>query len=149
MFADSFVIRYKVKFCDCYAFVCLKYKGKFCESYTAEMWLLHQIFICLNNWKLYSAIFEYKVKFLNKKLCSKNCGWLKETFWQYVTIHGLDKYNTMFQNVKRVLHQNKAHTKISLGWQFCRSISYTFNLSFLLIFLLSFFVNLRIALSQQ
>ena len=21
-----------------------------------------------------------------------NCGWLKETFWQYVTIHGLDKY---------------------------------------------------------
>ena len=29
-----------------------------------------------------------------------NCGWLKETFWQYVTIHGLDKYNTMFQNVK-------------------------------------------------
>ena len=19
-----------------------------------------------------------------------NCGWLKETFWQYVTIHGLD-----------------------------------------------------------
>ena len=22
-----------------------------------------------------------------------NCGWLKETFWQYVTIHGLDKYN--------------------------------------------------------
>ena len=42
-----------------------------------------------------------------------NCGWLKETFWQYVTIHGLDKYNTMFQNAKRVLHQNKAHTKIS------------------------------------
>ena len=42
-----------------------------------------------------------------------NCGLLKETFWQYVTIHGLDKYNTMFQNVKRVLHQNKAHTKIS------------------------------------
>ena len=22
-----------------------------------------------------------------------NCGWLKETFWQYVTIDGLDKYN--------------------------------------------------------
>ena len=34
--------------------------------------------------------------------------------------------NTMFQNVKRVLHQNKAHTKISSGLQFCRSISYTF-----------------------
>ena len=29
-----------------------------------------------------------------------NCSWLKGTFWQYVTIHGLDKYNTMFQNVK-------------------------------------------------
>ena len=43
-----------------------------------------------------------------------NCGWLKETFWQYdVIIQGLDKYNTMFQNVKRVFHQNKAHTKIS------------------------------------
>ena len=122
MFSDSFVIKYKVKFCGL-LHVCLKYKGKFCNSYTAEihlleilrqiLWLLHQRFICLNVWKLYSAIFDYKVKFLNKKLCSMNCGWLKETFWQYVTIHGLDKYNTMFQNVKRVLHQNKAHTKIS------------------------------------
>ena len=44
-------------------------------------------------------------------MCSINCGWVRETFWQYVTIHGLDKYNTMFQNVKRVLHQNKVHTK--------------------------------------
>ena len=44
-----------------------------------------------------------------------------------VTLHGLDKYNTMFQNVKRVLHQNKTHTKISSGLQFCRLISYTFN----------------------
>ena len=42
-----------------------------------------------------------------------NCGWHKETFWHYVTIYGLDKYNTVFQNMKRVLHQNKAHTKIS------------------------------------
>ena len=49
---------------------------------------------------------------LSKKLCSSNCGWLKETLWQYVTILGLDKYN-MFQNVKKVVHQNKAHTKIS------------------------------------
>ena len=32
----------------------------------------------------------------------------------------------MFQNMKRVLHQNKAHTKISYGLQFCRLISYTF-----------------------
>ena len=97
MFSDSFVIKYKFRFCDCYTFVCLKYKGKFCDSYTAEvhllkilrkiLWLLHQRFICLNVWKLYSAIFDYKVKFLNKKLCSmNNCGWLKETFWQYVTI---------------------------------------------------------------
>ena len=60
---------------------CLKYKGKFCDSYTAKMWLLRQRFICLNVWKLYSAIFYYKVKFLNKKLCSMNWGWLKEIFW--------------------------------------------------------------------
>ena len=26
-------------------------------------------------------------------LITKLSGWLKETFWQYVTIHGLDKYN--------------------------------------------------------
>ena len=92
-------------------------------SYTAEihlfeilrqiLWLLYQRYISLNVWKLYSAIFDYKVKFLNKKLCSLNCCRLKEAFWQYVTIHGLDEYNTMFQNAKRVLHQNKAQTKIS------------------------------------
>ena len=124
MFSESFVIKYKFKFCDCYTFLCLKFKGKFCDVYTEEihlleilrqiLWLLHQRFICLNVWKLYSAIFDYKVKSLNKKLCFMNYGWLKETFWQYdVTIHGLDKYNTVFQNVKRVLHQNKARTKIS------------------------------------
>ena len=28
-------------------------------------------------------------------------------------IYGLDKYHTKFQNVKRVLNKNKAHTKIS------------------------------------
>ena len=40
-------------------------------------------------------------------MCSLNCCWFKETFQQYVTIPGLD--NTMFQNnVKKVLHQNKA-----------------------------------------
>ena len=74
-----------------------------------------QRFICLNVWKLYSAIFDFKVKFLNKTFCSVNCGWLKETFWQYVNdyIYGLDKYHTKFQNLKRVLHKNKAHTKIS------------------------------------
>ena len=32
----------------------------------------------------------------------------------------------MFQNVKTVLHQNKAHTKISSGLQVWRSISHTF-----------------------
>ena len=42
-----------------------------------------------------------------------NCGWLKETFWQYITVHGLDKYNIMFQNVKKVHHQNELQTKIS------------------------------------
>ena len=123
MFSDSFVIKYKVKLCDCYTFVYLKYKGKFCDSYTTEMCLLPQRFLCLNVLKLYSAIFDYKVRFLNKKMGSINCGWVRETFWQYVTIHGLDKYNTMFQNVKRVLHQNKVHTKISYGLQFCRLIS--------------------------
>ena len=42
-----------------------------------------------------------------------NCDRLKETFWQYVTINGLDLY-TMFQNnVKKGFHQNKAHIKIS------------------------------------
>ena len=84
-------------------FICLKYEGKFCDCYTRDSSVQ----------KLYSAMFDYKVKFLNKKLSSVNCGWLKEIFWQYGTIHGLDKYNTMFQNVKRVLHQNKTHTKIS------------------------------------
>ena len=44
--------------------------------------------------------------------------------WLYSWV--IDKYNTMFQNVKRVFHQNKAHTKISQGLQFFRSISYTF-----------------------
>ena len=30
-----------------------------------------------------------------------------------VTIHGLDKYNIMFQNVERFLRQKIPHTKIS------------------------------------
>ena len=72
--------------------------------------LVIHLFECL---KVVYAIFDYKVKFLNKKLCSMNCGWIKEIFWQYVTIHGLDKHKSMFQNMKRILHQNKAHTKIS------------------------------------
>ena len=96
MLSDSSVIKYKVKFLDCYKFVCLKYKDKFCDSYTAEihlfeilrqiLWLLHQRFICLNVWKLCSAIFDYKVKFLNKKLCSMNLvGWkkLSGNMWLY------------------------------------------------------------------
>ena len=71
-------------------------REKFCDSYTAEfhmlqivrqiLWLSHQRLICLNVWKFHSAIFDYKVKFLNKKICSINCGCLKETLWQYVTI---------------------------------------------------------------
>ena len=145
-FSDSFVIKYKVKFCDCYTFVCLKNKDEFCDSYTAEMWLLHQRFICFNVWKLYSAIFHYKVKFLNKKLFSLNCGWLKETFWQYVTIHELDKYNVLkceespFIRINLIL---KFHKDCNFAGQFL------IHLFFLLIFLLSFLVNLRIALYQQ
>ena len=50
------------------------------------LWLIHCRDVKVNVWKLYSVIFDYKVKFLNKKMCSINCGWLKETFWQYVTI---------------------------------------------------------------
>ena len=53
-------------------------------------------------------------------MCSIICGWLKETFWQYVTIfmgyntiQCYDKYNAMSRNVKKALHQTKAHTKIS------------------------------------
>ena len=41
-----------------------------------------------------------------------NCGWLKETFWQYVAINGLDECNVK-DNAKRIYHQNKAHSKIS------------------------------------
>ena len=44
--------------------------------------------------------------------------------WLYSRV--VDKYNTMFQNVKRACHQNKVHTKISQGLHFCREISYTF-----------------------
>ena len=122
MFSDSFVIKYKVKFCDCCrTFASLKYKGKFCHSYTTLvhlleilrqiLWLLHHRFICLNVLKLHSAIFDCKVKSLNKncvlwivigsKKLSGNMMWL------------FIKYNILFQNVKRVFHQNNAHTKIS------------------------------------
>ena len=85
------------------------------------LWLIHCRDVKVNVWKLYSVIFDYKVKFLNKKLLYKFLA-----ICSY--IHGLyiHKYNTMFQNVKRVFYQNKAHTKISSGLQFCRSISYTF-----------------------
>ena len=148
---------YKVKFCDCYTFVCLKYKGKFCDSYTAEiylleilrqiLWLLHQRFICLNVWKFYSAIFDYKVKFLNKKLWSMNCGWLKEMFWQYV-IHGLDKYN--LYNVSKC-EESFIRIKFILKFQkHCNFAgSFLIHLFSQLTFLLSFLANLRIALYQQ
>ena len=137
MFSDSFVIEYKFKFCDCYTFVCLKYKGEFCDSYTAEihlleilrqiLWLLHQRFICL---KFESCILPFLITKLN--FWTKNFVlWivvgskkLSGNMWLYSWV--IDKYNTMFQNVKRVLHQNKTHTKISQGLQFCRLISYTF-----------------------
>ena len=61
-------------------------------------------------------------------------------------IHGLDKYNTMFQNVKRVLLKLilKFHKDCNFAGQ---SLIYTFI--FPVIFLLLFLVNLRIALYQQ
>ena len=52
-----------------------------------------------------------------------SCGWLRETFLQYLAIHGLDKFNTVLQNVTGVLHQNKPHIKILLGLQFGRPVS--------------------------
>ena len=74
MFSESFVIKYKVKICDCYTFVCLKYKGKFCDSYTAEnhlvkilrqnLWLLHQSrdsFV----WMFESCILPFLISKLN------------------------------------------------------------------------------------
>ena len=56
------------------------------------LWLLHQRFICL----IWSCILPYLIKMLNflyKVLCSINCVSLKSTFWQYLIIPGLDKYN--------------------------------------------------------
>ena len=98
---------------------------------------------------MYSAIFDYKVKFLNKIMCFINCDWLKETLWQYVTIfmdYRSIQYNV--SNVKRVLHQNnklilKFHRDCSFaGW-------FHMHLFFLLIFLLLFLINLRIAWYQK
>ena len=67
-------------------FICLKYWGKFCDCYTRDSFV----------WRLCSAIFEYKVKFLNKKLCSKNCSWLKETYFtvniEFVTSNQIPTY---------------------------------------------------------
>ena len=68
-----------------------------------------------------------------------NCGWPKEA-WQYVTIHGIDKYNTMFQSAKKVLHQNKPHSDHNAHNFIMIAIFQagflTFKLFFLLIFLL-------------
>ena len=158
MFSESFVIKYKVKMCGCYTFVCLKYKGKFCDLYTAEfhmleivrqiLWLLHQRFISLNVWKLYSAIFDYKVKFLNKIMCSINCGWLKESYDNMLLYSWvIDKYNTMFQMWR------ESFIRIKLILKFHRDCNFAgrflIHLFFLRIFLLSFLVNLRIALYQK
>ena len=100
MSSASFIIKNKVKFCDCYKFVCLfEIQGQILWLIHCRDWFIWNTkansvtvtpkFICLNVWKLCSAIcqlYSYKVKFLNKKLCSMNCGWLKETFWQYMTL---------------------------------------------------------------
>ena len=56
-------------------------------------------------------------------------GWKKLSGNMQLTIRELDNtIATMFQTVKRVLHQNTPHTKISQGLQFCRSVSYTLKL---------------------
>ena len=123
MFSDSFVIKYKVRFCDCYTFVCLKYKAKFCDSLhcrdsfaqntkansvtvTSEIHLLECLKVAFCHLWLQSLIFEQKIVLVgSEKLSGNICNY----------IHGLDKCNTVFQNVKTVplIRINKAHTKIS------------------------------------
>ena len=56
------------------------------------LWLLHQRFICLI-WSCILPSLVKKLNFLYKILCSINCVSLKSTFWQYLIIPGLDKYN--------------------------------------------------------
>ena len=84
--------------------ICTYSEGKFCASYTADIHLFEierQIL-----WLFEIHLFEFEVVFchlntklnlLNKILCFMNCSWLQETFWQYVTVNKLDKYNVSKQ----------------------------------------------------
>ena len=98
-------------------------------------------------WLLEIQLFEFKVvSCLKLNLLNKNC-----VLWIVVGSKKLSGniylfmgyINTMFQNnMKRVVHQNKAHTKFSQGLQFCRPVYLIYF--YLLIFLLSLLVKLRI-----
>ena len=82
-----------------------------------------------------------KLNFWTKN-CSMNCGWLKETFWQLCDyIHGLDKYN-----IHSVLKCEESLIRIKLTLKFHKGCNFAgrflVHLFFLLIFLLSFLVNL-------
>ena len=86
------------------------------------------------NLKLYSANFDYKVKFSEKKICVPwtALGSKKLSVNINITVLGLiNKYNVS----KCELHQIKA-------LQICRPVSKHFISFFLLIFLLYFLLNL-------
>ena len=134
----------------------MKYKGKFCGLYTAEIQLFEiqrQTLtvtpeIHLFEFKVILPSLITKLNFLNKKkMCSMNYGWLKETFWQYVTIHGLGNCNAMFQNWRESFIRIKLILKFDKDCNFAGQ--FLKHLFFLLIFLLPLSVNLRIALHQQ
>ena len=71
-------------------------------------------------------------------MCSINSGWLKETFWHYATIDSwvIDKYNTMFHNVKecfiRIKPILKFHKDCNFAGQFLIHFfpAYTFAINF-------------------
>ena len=153
MFSDSFVIKYKVKFCDCCrTFASLKYKGKFCHSYTTLvhlleilrqiLWLLHHRFICLNVLKLHSAIFDYKVKSLTKIVFYEL--WLAQrnflAIWCDYSLNTIYCFKMWRESFIRITLILKFHKD-------CNFAGWFIHLFLLLIFLLSFLVN--IALYQQ
>ena len=75
---NIFCVNYNVKFCYTKDLFVWNFKANF-VTVTPEIHLFESCIL--------PSLITYKVKFLNKKLCSINCGWLKETFWQYVTSH--------------------------------------------------------------
>ena len=132
MFSDSFVIKCKVKF-DCYIFVCLNYKGKFCNCYTRD---------------LFAWMFEsFILPFLITKL---NFGTWYCVLWIVVGSKKLSGNMWLYSCFKM---WRESFTRIKLILKFQKHCSFAawflIHLFSLLISLLSFLVNLRIALYQQ